>query len=308
MSDRFDDISHFLRYRMKMTHIYQPVMLMTLLESGGCATTVDIAKAILLHDPTQIRYYSDITKRYPGRVLSGNHKVTQRTADGYVLVGFNELSDDEKGRLIEICSIRLEEFLADKGTRPWSHRDRAARYIPGSVKYQVLKAAKFRCLLCGVSADKRPLEPDHIVPRSKGGSNDIWNLQALCGDCNRYKRASDKTDLRDVLASYEYREGGCAFCEPPHNGTVMQNDLAYCILDADSVVEGHTLIIPKRHVTDYFDLYQPELNAVHQLLSEQKTAIQQSKKCITGFNVVFDSGEDAGQTALHCCLQLIPRR
>lgn len=308
MSDTFHAISDFLRHRMRMTHIYQPVMLMKLLESGGYATTVDIAKAILLHDPTQIRYYADITKRYPGRVLSRNHNMTKRTADGYVLVGSDDLSDDEKRCLIEICSTKLEEFLVDKGTRPWSHRDRTARYIPGSVKYQVLKAAKFRCLLCGVSADKRPLEPDHIVPRRDGGSNDISNLQALCGDCNRYKRASDDTNLRDVLSSYEVREDGCNFCAPLQKDVTAHNELAYSMLDPHPITIGHTLIVPKRHHADYFELYQPETNAMQRLLREQKTVIQRSDKTVTGFNVGFDSGEDAGQSASHCYLQLIPRR
>ena len=41
-----------------------------------------------------------------------------------------------------------------------------------------------------------------------------------------------------------------------------KNELAYSILNQSSASDGHTLIIPKRHVSDYFDLYQPELNAV----------------------------------------------
>ena len=42
-----------------------------------------------------------------------------------------------------------------------------------------------RCNQCGVEA---PLETDHVVPRSQGGSDDAANLQGLCEDCH-----SDKT-------------------------------------------------------------------------------------------------------------------
>ena len=308
MSQVFDNVSDFIQNRMKMSHIYQPVMLMKILQSGGQATTGDIAKAILLRDPTQLEYYAEITKRMPGRVLTKNRSITRKMRDGYELIGSDQLSDDEKDRLIDLCNERLAEFLEVRGSAPWSHRSTASRYIPGSLKYLVLKEAKFRCLVCGRSADESPLEPDHIVPRSEGGSNDISNLQALCGDCNRYKRASDDTDFRDVLSSYDDREDGCNFCGPLQKEITAQNELAYSILDPDPISSGHTLIVPKRHTANYFELYQPEKNAIERLLQEQKAVIQESDTTVTGFNVGFDVCEDAGQVESHCYLQMIPRR
>lgn len=44
----------------------------------------------------------------------------------------------------------------------------------------------WRCLACG---EKRPLSPDHVVPISRGGSNDISNIQPLCSECNNRKHA-----------------------------------------------------------------------------------------------------------------------
>ena len=308
MSQVFDNMSDFIQNRMRMSHIYQPVMLMKILQSGGRATTNDIAKAILLRDPTQLRYYAEITKRMPGRVLTRNRSITRKIRDGYELIDFDQLSDSEIDRLIDLCHERLAEFLEVRGSAPWLHRSTASRYIPGSLKYMVLKEAKFRCLLCGRSADECPLEPDHIVPRSEGGSNHISNLQALCGDCNRYKRASDDTNFRDVLGSYDVREDGCSFCAPLQEEITAQNELAYSMLDPNPITDRHTLIVPKRHNKDYFDLYQPEKNAIERILKEQQVAIQESDKTVTGFNVGFDVGEDAGQVESHCYLQMIPRR
>ena len=71
-------------------------------------------------------------------------------------------------------------------------------YVPGTLRYEVLKRARFRCELCGTSADVRALEVDHIVPRSKGGADGPDNLQALCYSCNSTKRDRDDADFRRV--------------------------------------------------------------------------------------------------------------
>jgi len=63
--------------------------------------------------------------------------------------------------------------------------------------WEVLARDKWRCLSCGRSAreDGVLLEVDHIIPRSKGGSNDVNNLQTLCKKCNIGKSNKDDTRL-----------------------------------------------------------------------------------------------------------------
>ena len=294
MSEKFNQISDFLLHKMRMTHIYQPVMLIQLLSGGGRATVSDIAKAILVRDPSQVEYYEAITKRYPGKVLTHNRRLTVRDGDRYFLDGFDELSSSEVSRLIEICAERLNHFLQTRVADPWEHRRKSSGYIPGSKKYEVLKRARFRCQLCGISAERRALEVDHIVPRRYSGGDDISNLQALCYSCNSMKRDSDDTDSREVAQRYHDREAGCAYCDPPTETLTPQNELSYAILDHCPVSPGHTLIIPRRHVTDYFDLYQPELNSIQQNLDAVRRSLQESDESISGFNVGFDSGRDAG--------------
>ena len=68
---------------------------------------------------------------------------------------------------------------------------------------------------CGISADQKALEVDHIVPRNSGGGDEQSNLQALCYSCNAMKRDRDDTDFREINKSYEHRENGCIFCEIP---------------------------------------------------------------------------------------------
>ena len=68
----YTELVEFIERRMRMSHIYQPVMMMTLLQHNGQASTRDIAKAILHDDQSQIEYYENITRNMEGRVLR-NH-------------------------------------------------------------------------------------------------------------------------------------------------------------------------------------------------------------------------------------------
>ena len=70
----------------------------------------------------------------------------------------------------------------------------------------------------------------------------------------------------------------------------------------------HHLVIPKRHVADYFDLEQSEINSVNKILFSLKDKLQKKDKKITGFNIGINSGLSAGQTVFHCHIHLIPRR
>jgi len=57
-------------------------------------------------------------------------------------------------------------------------------------RFFVMKRDSFACVLCGASGHGVRLEIDHRLPFSKGGTDEIENLQTLCFDCNRGKRDS----------------------------------------------------------------------------------------------------------------------
>ena len=246
---------------MRMSHIYQPVMLMELLRKGGEASVSEIAKALLAQDLSQIEYYEQITKNMVGDVLTAKNGITEKIKDGYRVTGFrlpdfDALSEAEIADLIDRCTEKIDGYVAARGDRIWSHRKKSSDYISGSLQYEVLKRAKFRCELCGIAADDKALEVDHIVPRNHRGTDDISNLQALCYSCNAMKRDRDDTDFRDIADRYQQREKGCVFCEMPDARIIASNELCYAIRDQYPVTEHHTLVIPKRHVASFFDLYQ----------------------------------------------------
>lgn len=307
-SEAFRTLEDFISKKMRMSHIYQPVMLRELLTHDGVSSANAIARALLAHDQSQIEYYEAITKNMVGKVLTTNRGITERKGEGYALKGFAELSPDERAALLALCEQKISEYTDKRGKAIWQHRTKSAGYVSGTLRYEILKRAKFRCELCGISADEKALEVDHIVPRNHQGTDDPSNLQALCYSCNAMKRDRDSTDFRIVAESYAQRETGCIFCEIDTSRIVSQNELAYAVRDAFPVTPLHTLVIPKRHVADYFDLFQPEINAVNALLREVREDVSLADPKITGFNIGANAGQSAGQTILHCHMHLIPRR
>ena len=80
------DLMHFISKQMRMSHIYQPVMIKTLLHNGGQATTEEIAQALLAYDQSQVEYYSLRTKSMVGKVLT-NNGVVEPIKDGRQITG-----------------------------------------------------------------------------------------------------------------------------------------------------------------------------------------------------------------------------
>lgn len=303
----FADLKTFIEKSMRMSHIYQPVMLMTLLEKGGSASVRDIATSILIHDESQIEYYEQITKQMVGQVLR-KRAVVKKEGKAFELLDFDKLSGEQVTELIGLLQGKLDDFKERRGSKIWQHRKLSEGYISGTIRYEVLKRAKFRCELCGISAEIKALEVDHIVPRNKGGSDDPSNFQSLCYSCNAMKRDRDDTDFRKVIESYGHREPGCIFCELPVERIALENELCVAVADKYPVTPGHMLVIPKRHVAEYFDLGRPELNAVHFLLEQLKKQLQDNDSTVKGFNIGINCGATAGQTVFHCHIHLIPRR
>jgi ATP adenylyltransferase len=303
----YEELVDYIDNRMKMSYIYQPVMLMELLSNNGTLKDSEIAKSILAHDQSQIDYYTKITNNMVGRVLRNNSVVTRdRATKCFSLIGFENLNAEQIETLKEKSLQRLEAYLDSRD--PFGHRRRSPGYISGSIRYQVLKRAKFHCELCGISAEEKALEVDHILPRNCGGSDELSNLQALCYSCNSMKRDTDDTDFRAVRESYSHRAADCLFCDPEKQRMLAENELAYVFADGFPVTEGHALVIPKRHVANYFELGQAEINACTSLLNEQQELAKQNDASIEGFNIGVNVGEAAGQTIMHCHIHLIPRR
>ena len=100
----------------------------------------------------------------------------------------------------------------------------------------------------------------------------------------------------------------CLFCNSKKSGIAHENDLAYASYDSYPVSDHHCLIIPKRHIRDYFDMTNDELIACYDLMQIIKNEILEKDNTVKGFNIGTNAGKIAGQSIMHCHIHLIPRR
>ena len=100
----------------------------------------------------------------------------------------------------------------------------------------------------------------------------------------------------------------CLFCNIKESSLAEENNLAYASYDTYPVTDYHCLIIPKRHIKDYFDLTQEEIIACDKLIKKIKKKIEIKDKSVKGFNIGTNSGKVAGQSIMHSHIHLIPRR
>ena len=100
----------------------------------------------------------------------------------------------------------------------------------------------------------------------------------------------------------------CLFCNNKESGLADENTLAYASYDTYPVSKLHCLIIPKRHVKDYFELTNDEVIACNELIKRIKKEILLKDALVKGFNIGTNIGKAAGQSVLHCHIHLIPRR
>lgn len=139
------------------------------------------------------------------------------------------------------------------------------------------------------------------------------NVDVFQCNVNLPSKSILKTEHCEV---YEYQhfnqvnkseQNSCLFCAPDkERELVTESATVYAILDKFPVLRGHTLIIPKQHVADYFDLSERTKTACWLVVDRVKMLLAQ-RYSPDGFNVGINVGQAAGQTIPHVHIHVIPR-
>jgi ATP adenylyltransferase len=194
-----DQLLHFIQNEMSMTHIYQPLIIRVLVESGGAATVRQLATEIAKSNEVDLQFYERVVKRYPKKALADRKlPVVEVQGDLWKLTG-KKLTFKERMQIRTTCDEKMGEFLSKRGEDAWFYQ---RSDVPSSTAYQVIARSKGVCEACGLGAGPGVrLEVDHIEPQKPltgktAGKSALENLQALCRSCNAAKSNKDSTDYR----------------------------------------------------------------------------------------------------------------
>ncbi|UQF19617.1 HIT family protein [Vagococcus lutrae] len=103
----------------------------------------------------------------------------------------------------------------------------------------------------------------------------------------------------------------CIFCKIINKEIpsypVYEDDVVYAFLDITQTTKGHTLVIPKQHVTDIFEYDETLAGELFSRIPKIARAIEQAFPECQGLNIVNNNRELAYQSVFHSHIHLIPR-
>lgn len=100
----------------------------------------------------------------------------------------------------------------------------------------------------------------------------------------------------------------CPFCKVSGNKVIAEFKSVVAIEDKHPVTPGHLLVIPSRHINDFFSMTLQERSDAIELVDQMKCLLQSQDQNVLGFNIGVNCGEIAGQTIPHAHIHVIPRR
>lgn len=98
----------------------------------------------------------------------------------------------------------------------------------------------------------------------------------------------------------------CAFCDLATERILKRGEVCLAFGDGYPISPGHTLVIPKRHISSFFGTTAEERSELFSMLDWCREELI-ARYNPAGFNIGINDGQPAGQTVMHLHIHLIPR-
>lgn len=176
-----------------MSHIHQPLLIRALVDTGGTATLPSLHKTFCCRMRVRYSFMRNGLKKMSLKGLA-RHGVVK--ADGQVVtLDLPHLTLQQQAQIRMICEQKLQSYVQKRGLGIWDCRLLDTEPVPDSLRYSVLKTSSGRCPLCGITKDERPLDVDHIKPRSRGGKTELSSLQTRSAQSATDRNATRTTPI-----------------------------------------------------------------------------------------------------------------
>ncbi len=111
-----------------------------------------------------------------------------------------------------------------------------------------------------------------------------------------------------AIEQTEIAEGDtCRFClTKPSSRLMVEGQYGFAAWDRHPASEGHFLVIPYRHFSDYFEINDDEREELWRLVAEGKKMVEERYQP-DGYNIGINVGKWAGQSIPHLHIHVIPR-
>jgi len=130
----------------------------------------------------------------------------------------------------------------------------------------------------------------------------MWPAAQSWTECHSDKRWRDYTPLRASTAMDE-----CPFCNLDERKIVVATPTAIAFPDNFPIADGHTLVVPREHVSSIYELSTSDQADLWRLVAEVRRRLIE-RFGATSFTIGVNDGLDAGQTVPHAHVHIIPRR
>jgi histidine triad (HIT) family protein len=102
----------------------------------------------------------------------------------------------------------------------------------------------------------------------------------------------------------------CIFCKivqkQTPSSTIYEDEAVMVFVDIRPLNIGHTLIIPKAHFVDIFDIPYDLLSRVHKVSKQIASAVKKATNA-DGISIIQQNGKAAGQDIFHIHVHAVPR-
>lgn len=112
------ELLSFLDNKMQMSHVYQPLLIRSLLDRGGSATSRELGADFALGVPEDIDHYEDRIMKMPVPVLT-NHGVVA-SQGRRISLNLDPCTPEEAAEIRQLCDVKISDFLRSKGVLSWN--------------------------------------------------------------------------------------------------------------------------------------------------------------------------------------------